>query len=364
MRTKNLLYYLPNSNTLYSAICGVCVLLVFVFGIISSYAADEKDPLLLQVIDGIKSNLDINKNLQAKFIINCTITEENLIVKYDNEVTIDGANIRVDRNEKENTVDTHVCHNNESWQYAVDNKNIKIIPIQKIDTEFVHDPREVGNVTTQSSLVEILTRYPCKNIIVTNNGDKKLIECTLILPELHVKNDVTLSLIRKMIFSSEYSYMPVLVEQYMGDLLAFTLKINYFKLDEKHGWIFDDLTYTWYNALDRLIPADGIQADSIKELCTQKINMKLSVLLLNEPINTSVFSMPKDLPDGTIIYDTIRNEVKKIGEEKQQNTKLPVSPSNDFTINWRIIFVVLGILCLIIAFIFRDKFQKNNNGRL
>jgi hypothetical protein len=67
------------------------------------------------------------------------------------------------------------------------------------------------------------------------------------------------------------------------------------------------------------------------------------------------------LPDGTIIYDAIRNEVKKIGEEKQ-TTKLPVSPPNDFTIIWRIVFVVLGILCLVIAFIFRDKFQKNSHG--
>ncbi|MDR2169028.1 MAG: hypothetical protein LBP59_02695 [Planctomycetaceae bacterium] len=321
--------------------------------------AEEKDPRLLQVINGIKSNLDINKKLQAKFVINCTITEENLIVKYDREVTIDGDSVRVDQIEEKNTLCTQVCHNGESWQYFPNMKEVKILPIKDMMEAFVYDPREVGNVNTVESLIEIITQNPCKNIIVTNNGDKKLIECTLVFPELDLEENIMLSLVRKMTFSSEYSYMPVLVEQYMGGLLAFTLKINYFKLDEKHGWIFDDLTYTWYNALDRLIPEDGIPLDSIKELCTQKINMKLSVLSLNEPIDPSVFSIPKDLPDGTIIIDIIRDEVKKIGEKKQV-TKLPISPSNDFTITWRIVFVALGILCLIIAFLFRDKFQKNN----
>ncbi|MDR2171713.1 MAG: hypothetical protein LBP59_16340 [Planctomycetaceae bacterium] len=282
MNIRNLLH---DICTLFSAICGVCVLFVFVFGIMLSCIADENDPRLLQVIDGIKSNLAINKNLQAKFIIACTMTtDNNSIIKFDREVTIDGDSVRVDQIEEKNTSYTQVRHNGESWQYFPENKDIKIIPIKNMMEAFVYDPREVGNVTTQSSLVEIITQYPCKNIIVTNNGDKKLLECTLILPELPVKKDVTISLIRKMTFSSEYSYMPVLVEQYMGDLLAFTLKINYFKLDEKHGWIFDDLTYTWYNALDRLMPAEGISADSIKELCTQKTNMKLSVLSLNEPI--------------------------------------------------------------------------------
>jgi hypothetical protein len=334
--------------------CRVYVFLIFIFFCTLICNATEKNPHLLQVIDGIKANLETNKKLQAKFIINCTISADNSIIKYDREVTIDNDSVRVDQIEEKDSTYTQVCHKDESWRYSPSNKNITIVPIKKMMPEFVFDPREVGNVTTKYSLVEIIAKYSCTNTVVENKENGRLVKCNFELPSLQIKENIALSLNRKITFASEYSYMPILVEQYMNDLLAFGLKINYSKPIENHGWIFCDLTYSFYNALDRLVPEDGLP-NITKELCTQKINMKLSVLSLNKPINPLVFSIPNDLPIGTVIYNEIKEEVIEVG--KNNVIQIEAFHANSF-IYWRMVVIILGFLCLVIAYIFRNRFQK------
>jgi hypothetical protein len=139
-------------------------------------------------------------------------------------------------------------------------------------------------------------------------------------------------------------------------------EIEYTKPEEHLGWIFCDMNYTW-NAPDNFDFTDtsadaakknnGNENSSGESDWTSKLSIKLTYKPVESPIPLTTFLVPQNLPEGTAVHDTIRNpevEVEKVSPDK--SVQLGVS------IYVRIILVCLGIVCLLVAYFFRNSFKK------
>jgi hypothetical protein len=347
-----------------SVIVVACLLKVLFFtpDAIPARAA-ELDPRLQEVWDAIQANNAKNKDLQCRFDLDYTSTKlgRATAVVWRRLVAVKGDSVRMDIFGESNVEIecTIVMHTGEVWQHdnSPDFKRLLIVPADKMDEEFVFDPRYVGNFDTRYSLSEILTKFPCIDFQEINKQDERIVRCTL--DEVNIKE---MSVKREMYFSSRYDYMPVLVRQFVNGHRIVDHEIKYSKPEEHLGWIFCDMTYTWnapddFDFVDKSADAtkknNDLEKVSNESDWTSKLNIKLTYKPVESPIPLTTFLVPNDLPEGTDVIDTIRNpevEVEKVSPDK--SVQLGVS------IYVRIILVCWGIVCLLVAYFFRNSFQK------
>jgi hypothetical protein len=293
------------------------------------------------ILTSIELNNINNNNLQLTYDYTSTYPDGSTIV-WKRTVIVSNNCVRMDHWDM--NVNTYILAKcgQESWKYSPKNKVLMILTTEDMSGEFVFDPRNVGTIVSTESLENIFSQFPCSSLQILEEDGEKIIRCTF---DEEKNEDILIQ--RKMIFSSSYDYMPIEIQQLENDKLLLDIKVDYSKQTESSGWLFHEMTYLWYE------PTDGdIVLDRKSPSWTQKLTIKVS----HSPFDVSVspssdfFLVPKDLPSGTIVNNTIRKTVSII-EDKNLRTNKLFEENNTFYV--KIILVGLGILCIVMAIIFR-----------